>query len=121
MDDLARLIDDFAALGVDSVAVSGDSEQQARQTVQEWGIERLPIGYGQTVESMREWGLFISKGRNDHEPDEFGEPGLFLVRPDRTIYAEFLNSMPFGRPKLDEILKSVAFVEKSDHPARGEA
>lgn len=119
--DLDRLVDDFAALGVDCVAVSGDSEQRARQSVQEWGTERLPIGYGQTIESMREWGLFISKGLNDHEPDEFGEPGLFLIRPDGTIYAEALNSMPFGRPKLDDVLKSVAWVEKNDYPARGEA
>lgn len=60
------------------------------------------VGYGQSVASMREWGLFVSKGITDGEPAEFGEPGLFLVRPDSTVYAAVLNTMPFGRPHLDD-------------------
>jgi peroxiredoxin len=119
--ELERLLDDLAALGVVCIAISGDTEQRARQSVEEWGITRLAVGYGQSIESMRAWGLFVSKGRNDNEPELFGEPGIFLIRPDGTVYAEILNSMPFGRPRLDELVKSIAWVAKNDYPARGEA
>jgi hypothetical protein len=70
---------------------------------------------------MREWGLFVSKAIKDGEPDEFGEPGVFLIRPDGTVYGEILNSMPFGRPHFDELAKSLKWIAEHDYPARGEA
>lgn len=119
---LDRLLDDLADVGITSVvAVSGDDEDRARGTAEEWHLGRLPVGYGQSVASMREWGLYISKGIKEGEPAEFGEPGLFLVRPDATLYAAVLNTMPFGRPHLDEIVGAVRFVNEHEYPARGEA
>src|SRR5690348_7401821 len=46
---------------------------------------------------MREWGLFVSRGRSDDEPARFNEPGLFLIEPDGTVYYESILSMPAGR------------------------
>ncbi len=90
------------------------------------GLERVRIGYGLPVEGAREWGLFISTGRGMtsvgvEEPDRFSEPGLFLVKPDGTLYWEAVQSMPFARPHFDEVLKAVEFVREKDYPARGEA
>jgi len=70
---------------------------------------------------MRDWGLFISKGVKDGEPDEFGEPGLFLIQPDGIVYAGVINTMPFARPHFDEVLVAVRYVREHDYPARGEA
>ncbi len=53
---------------------------------------------------MRAWGLFVSTGIDDGEPPLFNEPGVFLVRPDGTVYYEAILSMPLGRPKLDDLL-----------------
>lgn len=122
LKQLEGLLDGLAEVGVTSVvAVSGDDEERAARSVTEWGLGRLQVGYGQGVESMREWGLFVSKGIKEGEPAEFGEPGLFLVRPDGSLYAAVLNTMPFGRPHLDEIVGAVGWVNEHDYPARGEA
>lgn len=122
LNQFEGLLDDLAGVGVTSVvAVSGDNEERAGRSVEEWGLGRLQVGYGQSVESMREWGLFVSKAIKEGEPAEFGEPGLFLVRPDGTLYAAVLNTMPFGRPHLDEIVGAVGWVSEQDYPARGEA
>ena len=122
LHQLEGLLDRLAEVGVTSVlAVSGDDEARATRSVEEWGLTRLAVGYGQSVESMREWGLFVSKGINDGEPEVFGEPGVFLVRPDGTLYAAILNSMPFGRPHLDELVGAVGWLNDNDYPARGEA
>lgn len=65
-----KRLDRLAEVGVTSViAVSGDEEHRATQTVEEWGLERLPGGYGQPILSMREWGLFISKGIKEENPN----------------------------------------------------
>jgi peroxiredoxin len=118
---LDGMVDDFAAMGVTSVlAVSGDTEERARQAVNEWALTHLAVGHGQTVESMREWGLFVSHAIRDTEPTRFGEPGLFLIRPDGTIYTAIINSMPFARPPLDELAATIQRIT-DDYPARGEA
>lgn len=54
-------------------------------------------------------------------PDEFSEPGLFLIRPDGTLFASTVQTMPFARPKFDDLLGAIQFVIKNDYPARGEA
>jgi peroxiredoxin len=118
---LDSLTDELAEVGVTSVvAVSGDEEWRARRAVEEWGISRLPVGYGHSLESMREWGLFVSKAIKEGQPNEFGEPGLFIVRPDGTLYASVVGTMPFMRPHLDDVVETVRWVNKNNYPARGE-
>jgi hypothetical protein len=55
------------------------------------------------------------------EPALFSEPGLYLVRPDRTLYAGAVNTMPFARTNFGELLKALDFIIEKDYPARGEA
>jgi len=73
----------------------------------------------------RAWGLYISTGRGTtsagvEEPALFSEPGLFLVRPDRTLYFTSVQTMPFARPHFSDILAALDFVIAKDYPARGE-
>ncbi len=119
--ELDRKLDEFTRRGVEVMAVSGDDAERARRAVEEWKLERLAVGYGQTIASMREWGLFVSHGIKEPEPDHFGEPGLFLIRPDGAVYYVAVNSMPFGRPRLDDMLGALDFIIARNYPARGEA
>ena len=114
-------LDDFRSRGVEVIAISGDTRERAEQVKEEWGLEKLRVGYGQSIASMREWGLFISNAIKESEPALFGEPGLFLIRPDGTVYYEAINSMPFGRPSFQEMLGTIDWVLENDYPARGEA
>ena len=121
LSEIDRRLDDLAAVGVNSVvAVSGDTEERARRTVHEWGLERLPVAYGADVDVMRAWGLFLSKAIRDGEPELFNEPGIFLVQPDGMLYAASVQSMPFARPRLDDLINGVQFITDNDYPARGE-
>jgi peroxiredoxin len=119
--EIDRRLDELAGRGIDVIAVSGDDEERGRKTPEEWGLERLRIGYGQTVESMRDWGLFVSHSIKESEPATFGEPGMFLVRPDGTVYWELISSMPFARPRLDDLLLAIDRAAEKKYPARGEA
>lgn len=122
LEQLNGLVEDFAAQGVDVLALSCDSRERAEQTRADWKIERLPLAYGLRIDQARRWGLFISNAKPDSdEPERFSEPGVFLVRPDGSLYMSAVNSMPFARPHFDEILDAIRFILKNDYPARGEA
>lgn len=79
------------------------------------------MAYDLSVERMREWDLYVSKGVKDPEPAQFNEPGLFLVRPDGTLYSAHVQSTPFARPHLDNLVTAVRYINENDYPARGEA
>jgi peroxiredoxin len=119
--DLDRKLDEFTARGVSAVAVSTDTQDRATQSRREWGVEHLPVAYDLTIEQARQWGLYISTSLKEPEPPLFAEPGLFLVRPDGTLYCASIQTMPFARPSFTEVLQAVAFVTEKNYPARGEA
>jgi len=116
---LQRKLPEFAEKGVEVIALSTDNAERAETTKMDWGLEKLTLGYGLSIESARDWGLFVSTGINK-EPAQFSEPGIFLVKPDGTLYFSAIQNMPFARPPLDELLMAIDFVVKNDYPARGE-
>lgn len=121
LGELDKKIDKFEERGVNVIAVSTDPEVRARKSRSDWNIENILIGYGMSIDKAREMGLYISEKIKDEEPDLFSEPGLFLVWPDRTLYAADIQTMPFVRPGLDELLKAIDFIKENDYPPRGEA
>lgn len=126
LQELVRLLPEFAARGVDVLAVSADDEARARDAHREWRLEGLALGYGLSIATGRAWGLYVSTGRGAtsigiEEPALFTEPGLFLVRPDGTLYWAAIQTMPFARPGFADVLKALDFVIAKDYPARGEA
>ena len=119
--DLNGKVGEFDGLGVSVVAVTSDGAEKAEKAKLDWSLDKLRLAYDLPIELGRKWGLFVSRGISDKEPSEFVEPGLFLVRPDRTLYAASIQTMPFARPSFAEILVALQFVTKNGYPARGEA
>lgn len=124
--ELNRLSGEFRERGVEIIVTSTDSEERARRAKAEWGLGNLTVGYGLSVEKAREWGLYISSGRGKtstgvEEPALFSEPGIFLIRPDKTLYWAAVQTMPFARPHFKDVLAGLDFVIKVEYPARGEA
>ncbi len=124
--DLDRNYEEFKKRGVETIVVSMDEKDRAEETKKDWGLEKVPIGFGMSIDTSRDWGLYIStsKGKTSagiEEPARFNEPGLFLVRPDQTLYAASYATMPFARPHFKEVLGALDFIIDKDYPARGEA
>ncbi|MFC3853713.1 peroxiredoxin-like family protein [Salinispirillum marinum] len=122
---LNELHDEFTARGVSVLALSSDSAERAQATHDKLKLGALRLGYGLTADAARQWGLFRSAGKGKtsigiEEPAEFSEPGLFLVRPDGTLYFSTVQTMPFSRPDFPALLKTIDFVLEKDYPARGE-
>jgi peroxiredoxin len=125
LKELERLTPEFAERGITTIAISSDSESRAREMQKKVGANSLRFGYGLSLSEARKWGLYISTSRGKssirvEEPEMFSEPGLFLLRPDRTIYYLSVQSMPFVRPNFKELLQALDFAIQHDYPARGE-
>jgi peroxiredoxin len=126
LGELNAVSEEFAKRGVATLVLSSDDRERAQQTKDRWGLAKLQVGYGLPLDKAREWGLYVSSSRGKtslgiEEPALFSEPGLFLVRPDGTLYWGSWSTMPFGRPHFDEILAAIDFAVAKDYPARGEA
>ncbi|WP_349367772.1 peroxiredoxin-like family protein [Salinarimonas sp.] len=121
--ELERQIGAFAERGV--VAISSDDAERGERTKAEWGLSDLRVAYGLDLETARRWGLYVSSGRGPtslgiEEPALFSEPALYLVRADGTLYFGTVQTMPFARPHLSNVLGAVDFVLAKGYPARGE-
>lgn len=119
LEELNKNIEDFRKLGVNVICISANTESLAENSIVEWNIDRLTIGYGMSTDAARKWDLYISEGKDRKEPAVFFEPGIFLIKPDNVLYAASIQSMPFARPGLDGLLKSIKFILRNDYPIRG--
>jgi peroxiredoxin len=123
---LADMVVAFAERGVEVIALSTDDAARAARAKAEWQLDGLTVGHGLSIEQARAWGLYVSSSRGAtsagvEEPRLFNEPGLFLIRPDGTLYLAMVQSVPFARPHLDELLSAIDFVQAKDYPPRGTA
>lgn len=125
LKELERLAPEFAARGTGVVAISSDPADRAQAMAEKIRASALRVGYGLSLETARAFGLYLSASRGKtsigvEEPPLFSEPGVFLVRPDGTLYYGSVQTMPFARPAFAELLKALDFVIAADYPARGE-
>lgn len=123
--DLEAQLAELSALGVAVIAVSSDTRDRAQETAESWKLSQLRLAYGLSMGQARAWGLYISRGRGTtsigiEEPAIFSEPGLFLVRPDGTLFFAMTQTMPFARPRFADVVSAIKYVLDKDYPARGE-
>lgn len=123
--ELERLAPEFSSRGVQLVAISSDDADRGQQMATKVNASIVKFGYGLSLKSAREWGLYISTSRGQtsigiEEPVLFSEPGIFIVRPDGTLYYGAVQTMPFARPQFQDLLGAIDFAIAKDYPARGE-
>lgn len=123
--DLEALVPEFERRGTKVIAISSDTAERAQEMARKVGGSNLRFAHSLSLAVARQWGLYISASRgkssiNVEEPPLFSEPGVFLVRPDGTLYYGAVQTMPFARPVFSELLQAIDFAITKDYPARGE-
>lgn len=123
--ELGRLLPEFEKRGVSVIALSSDNRERTQAMADKLNAPNLRMGHGLSLKTARAWGLYISTSRGTtsigiDEPALFSEPGIFLVRPDNTLYYGSVQTMPFARPHFDELVAAIDFAVAKDYPARGE-
>jgi len=122
LTELGGRLQDFTKRGINVFAISMDEEGRAMVSDKEWDTHDLPLVHSMPEDKAREYGLYISSKRDgSEEPERFSEPGLFLVRPDGTLYMAQVQSAPFTRPALDQLLDGLDVIADKQYPPRGTA
>ncbi len=118
---VAVRLDEFAALDVAVLAVSVDTAEKAAEFVEKASCGAVTVGHSLPARAARDdWGLWISSARaGTREPKFFAEPGLFLINGDATLQTAWIQSAPFARPTLDDVLACIAFQQEKQYPPRG--
>ena len=123
--ELERLAPEFQKRGVNLIAISSDNVARGKTMAEKVSASAVKFGYGLGLQTARSWGLYISAGRGVtsigiEEPALFSEPGVFLIKPDGTLYYGSTQTMPFARPQFQDLLGAIDFAIAKDYPARGE-
>lgn len=117
--ELDRQLEQFANLGIEAIAISGDTRERAQKSKQDWHLKNVRIGYGLKVEDMRRWGLYISQGAYENEPARFNEPAIFSVNPQGILSLAIVSSTPFARPHFEDLLSGLDYILTNNYPIRG--
>ncbi|ANK80820.1 MAG: thioredoxin peroxidase [Rhizobiales bacterium NRL2] len=117
---LDALKDKIRDAGIEVVALSADTAEQATDFAAEVGLD-VPVGYGLNEAQMKQLGLYISSPRPNETDHDFPEPGLFVINPDGNVQVVDISNAPFARPDIDSLLNGIAFIQAKGYPIRGTA
>ncbi|MDJ0957320.1 MAG: redoxin family protein [Arenicellales bacterium] len=121
LNKLEAFKDELNSIGVEIVAVSGDSEAQLKEHFEKLDVS-FPFLYGLTIEQMRELGLYVSHPRSEKETDHpFPEPGLFVINDKDQVQVVDISNNPFVRPALEQLVSGLKWIKnpENNYPIRG--
>ena len=129
LQEIEENFETLTKAGINLVAVSMDPEEKAHATVDKVSNNmdlsdssqfKTRIAYGLTESDAGTWGLYLSsKIEGSSEPDVFSEPGLFVMRPDNTVFMAQVQSAPFARPNIAQLVGGLSYAKEHKYPARG--
>ncbi len=121
LNEMEQHIQSLYDIGVDIIAVSGDSKEQLLSHQEKLNVS-FPLAYGLTQEQMQALGLYISVPRSEKETDHnFAEPGLFVINQDGNVQVVDISNNPFVRPSLAEFVSGINWIRnpENNYPIRG--
>jgi peroxiredoxin len=125
LEEMEKMVADFESRGVKMIALSTDNAERARAMAERGKLDKLRVGHGLSLADAKRWGLYLSTGGGKNTQGIeinpiYSEPGLFLVKADRTVHYVAIQSAPQGRPAMKDILGVVDFNIKNNAPSRGD-
>lgn len=117
--ELEAMAGRFAERGVDIVATSADPADTAKAMAADLGLKQIRVGCGADLAVLSRSGVFITEVKRNGVAMRFAEPSLWLVRPDRRLYAIFQGSMSCARPDLASLLEGIEMLAGQGFPPRG--
>lgn len=129
LQDIEEHFEKLAESRMKVIAVSMDNQANSIQFAKDVATNmnrndekdiKTTIAYGFPEKQAREWGLYISEGREGTaEPALFSEPGLFVIKPDNSVFMAQTQSAPFTRPSTEQLIGGLNFAKEHSYPARG--
>ena len=119
LNDFNKIVDDFQEIGIQIMALTNDSLINVQTAKKDWNIDNITMGAEIDMATLKEWGLYISTKVFPPENDYFPEPGIFVISPDYTLYAAYIQSTPGGRASAKNLFDWMKIVVDHNYPSRG--
>ena len=121
LNALASHRDELAEIGVDLVAVSGDSADQLARHREQLDVG-FPLYHSLQPAQMQQLGVYISEPRSKQETDHpFSEPALFVVNESGQLHVADVSNNPFVRPDIPTLVRGLRWIRnpENNYPIRG--
>jgi len=106
LQDFQKHIDDFGSAGIEVIAASSDSEDNARKTVEEFGVT-FKVGWGLDArEVSSQTGAFYNK-----EKGHLHATG-YILAPDGMIAEAVYSTGPVGRLVAQDTLALIKYLRE---------
>lgn len=116
LQSLNRALPALRELGIDAVAVSADSAQQAQEHMAD-GQTDFAVGHDLSVEQMKTLGLYITPANPAMGSERpFSEPGLFVINAEGNLQVIDISNTPFTRPDIDMVVGGLKFLRNLKEP-----
>jgi AhpC/TSA family len=122
LQSIDAALDEFARAHMDVICISADTKERADLSSNEWKVQNLKIGHGLTEGDAAKLGLYMSKPIEIRpmELKPFAEPAILIVRSDLTLYGAILQTFPFSRSNISDLLEIPVFAAAQSYPPRGD-
>jgi hypothetical protein len=122
LEAINAAIADFKKARMDVIAVSADSAERVAKCYAEWDIADVLVGGGLSIADADRLGLYLSHSIEIRplESPIFAEPAVLFVKSDLTLYGAILQTFPFARPKIPDLLEVPTFAAAQNYPPRGD-
>lgn len=119
---LSAAASSFAEAGMDIISVSMDDRERADLATREWQITGVRIAHDLSEADAARMGVFMSNpiGIRPMEAKPFAEPAVFILQSDLTLYGAIIQTFPFARPKIPDLLEIPRFAAAQNYPPRGD-
>jgi len=121
LEAISAAAEEFKTARMDVIAVSADGAERAAKARAEWKVPNVTIGSSFSVKDADRLGLYLSHSIESRplETPVFVEPAVFFITSDLTLYGAILQTFPFARPKVPDLLEVATFSAAQNYPPRG--
>ena len=119
LTELNESLDQLTEMGVDFVAVSADSSEQAleQSSTEKW---KFKVGYGLAPEDMQTLGVYVTEPLSNEDVHHvFAEPAFYIINPERNMHVISLTTAPIIRADVKSLIIGLKFTIKNDIGPRG--
>ncbi len=122
LEAISAAATDFKNARMDVIGISADSAERAAKSRAEWAVGNVALGSDFSIADADRLGLYLSHSIEIRplESPLFVEPAVLFVRRDLTLYGAILQTFPFARPKVSDLLEVPTFAAARDYPPRGD-
>lgn len=112
LKDLQDHLDTFKELNTHIIGVSTDKAENLVKMKENNSLS-FPILSDPDREVLNAYGVYYHDGTHYDDHDSHGEPGAFLIDPDKRILYLDIQTGPFGRPSAEDLRKTIKYIQKT--------